>query len=292
MERIRRLAAFWNWLPAFRVVAETEHLPTASEELHVSPSALSRSIRLLEDAIGVELFDRRGRNLFLTDAGAELLVVVRRAMRGLDDGIESITAEDVGGPVRISAPGPFASLFVLPALRLVRKNNPRVVPVISSLDAATANSKLLGGALDIALLDDPIPHPQLVIEKVADIGHGVYCGADHPLFGKKKLRLQDIVEFPFAVPPEGADDHWPRDVPRKVGARMSQLQIGIDFCCAGELLAVLPDPVARAYVERNELRRLAVGEFSPTSLYAVHRASIGSRTKIDVLLPALREVTF
>ena len=45
----------WNWLPAFRAVAETEHLPTASDLLHVTPSALSRTIRLLEqaDMIGV-----------------------------------------------------------------------------------------------------------------------------------------------------------------------------------------------------------------------------------------------
>ena len=43
-----RVSRIWNWLPVFRAVAETEHLPTASELLYVTPSALSRTIRLLE----------------------------------------------------------------------------------------------------------------------------------------------------------------------------------------------------------------------------------------------------
>ncbi len=58
MERLRRVASFWNWLPAFRAVAETEHLPTAAEALFVSPSALSRAIRLLEKDVGQPLFRR------------------------------------------------------------------------------------------------------------------------------------------------------------------------------------------------------------------------------------------
>ena len=51
MERMRRLTTLWSWLPGFRAVAETQHLPTASKQLHVGASALSRTIRLLEEAL-------------------------------------------------------------------------------------------------------------------------------------------------------------------------------------------------------------------------------------------------
>jgi len=44
MERVRRLYQLWTWLGAFRGVGETQHLPTASEELRVSASSLSRAI--------------------------------------------------------------------------------------------------------------------------------------------------------------------------------------------------------------------------------------------------------
>ncbi|MBP8302176.1 MAG: LysR family transcriptional regulator, partial [Planctomycetes bacterium] len=61
MDRLLRLDALWNWLPAFRAVGETQHLPSAATALHVSPSALSRSVRLLEQRLGCTLFERRSR---------------------------------------------------------------------------------------------------------------------------------------------------------------------------------------------------------------------------------------
>lgn len=86
MDRAARLAELWSWLPAFRTVAETQHLPTAAAVLHVSPSALSRSVGLLEAALGQPLFRRVGRRLQLDRAGELLLAATRDAMRRLDDG--------------------------------------------------------------------------------------------------------------------------------------------------------------------------------------------------------------
>ncbi len=289
MDRVRRLTAFWNWLPAFRAVAEAEHLPSASEEMHVSASALSRSIRLLEDALEVELFERRGRNLILTDAGRTLLVSVRHAMRVLDDGVELLAETGARGPIRIACPGPFASLFVLPALEALRDTHPELVPVMKSADGERSNQLLLTGDLDLALVDDPVAHSDLVVERLTGIGYGVYCGQSHPLFAVEAPTLEEVQAHRFAAPPSG-DDHWPPDVARIVGAELTQLQLGVDFCLAGGYLAVLPDVVAQAAVEHGLLRRLPIEIFESTALYAVYRAPLGTRTKIDIVLPALREV--
>ena len=83
--RVHRLLELWAWLPAFRFVAETEHLPSASDLLYTSPSALSRTVKQLEGALGVKLFDRVGKRLVLNDDGRRLLGGVRRAMRYVDD---------------------------------------------------------------------------------------------------------------------------------------------------------------------------------------------------------------
>lgn len=289
MDRVRRLTAFWNWLPAFRAVAEEEHLPSASEEMHVSASALSRSIRLLEDALGVELFERRGRNLILTDAGRTLLISVRHAMRVLDDGVELLSETGASGPIRIACPGPFASLFVLPALEALRETHPDLVPVMKSADGERSNHLLLTGDLDLALVDDPVPHEDLVVERLTAIGYGVYCGRAHPLFGAESVSLEDVQAHRFAAPPSG-DDHWPAEVTRTIGAELTQLQLGVDFCIEGGYLAVLPDVVAQSSVDRGLLRRLPLEIFRETALYAVYRKPLGTRTKIDVVLPALREV--
>lgn len=85
MERARAIAAFWSWLPAFRCVAEYGGIQRAAGVLHVSPSALSRTIRLLEDAIGSALFVRSATGLTLTESGVALLEGTRDAMRRVDD---------------------------------------------------------------------------------------------------------------------------------------------------------------------------------------------------------------
>ena len=61
VQRAVRVSQLWSWLPAFRTVAETEHLPTAARMLELSPSALSRSVKQLEDSLGRPLFTREGR---------------------------------------------------------------------------------------------------------------------------------------------------------------------------------------------------------------------------------------
>src|SRR5579871_848755 len=98
----QRVNALWNWLPAFRAVAEREHVQGAARDLHVTASSLSRAIRLVEDSVGKELFARVGRNLRLTEDGHELLAAVRDAMRRIDDGIARVTASEFTGSLRVA----------------------------------------------------------------------------------------------------------------------------------------------------------------------------------------------
>lgn len=103
-----RLRTVWNWLPVFRLVAEKQSVRVAAQLLHVAPSAVSRSVRLLEAELGVALFERRGRTLTLSDEGSTLLAFVRRAMRRIDDGIEATRGE---APLRFGVLDWLAPLF-------------------------------------------------------------------------------------------------------------------------------------------------------------------------------------
>jgi LysR family transcriptional regulator, glycine cleavage system transcriptional activator len=79
--------AFWNYLPAFIAVAETQHLRKAAQAIHVSPSALSRTITILEHRIGYSLFERSGRRLRLTARGEQLLRVLHHSVSMLDEAL-------------------------------------------------------------------------------------------------------------------------------------------------------------------------------------------------------------
>src|SRR5690606_41108669 len=76
-----------NTLPAFRAVAELENLRAAAERLHLSHSAVSQQIRVLEQQLGFALFDRQGRRVFLNCSGRALLCSVQNALPELDSGM-------------------------------------------------------------------------------------------------------------------------------------------------------------------------------------------------------------
>lgn len=87
LDRHRQVAQLWDWLPAFRAAAEYESLQRAALALSVSPSALSRSIKKLEESLGHHLFTRSPTGLTLTEPGHRLLDATREAMRRVHDAL-------------------------------------------------------------------------------------------------------------------------------------------------------------------------------------------------------------
>src|SRR5262245_59498025 len=80
-----RIQCVWTYLPSFLAVAESQHLRQAARELRVSPSALSRSISILEHRIGQPLFERCGRRMRLTSLGDQLLETLRQVVQQVDE---------------------------------------------------------------------------------------------------------------------------------------------------------------------------------------------------------------
>src|SRR5271165_5199043 len=110
MDQRRLLFTIWNWLPAFQAVAEAEHLPTASARLRLTPSALSRTITMLEDRVGRKLFARQGRALALNAHGRRLLSGMTSATSSLSAGLAALASGELEGPVYACACGPLAQV--------------------------------------------------------------------------------------------------------------------------------------------------------------------------------------
>jgi DNA-binding transcriptional LysR family regulator len=288
----RLLDSIWNWLPAFRVVAETEHLPTASRRLHLSTSALSRTIRLLEDRVGRELFNRTGRRLILNTAGEQLLEAVEEAMRSAASGLRAVAAQELAGPVHVSTLGVLTNHYVLPALLELKAAHPALVPHLRNCKASEANVLLARGQLDVAFYYDALSHEDLSIEHLGVSRNSVYCGREHPLFARRRIRPGDVLAFEFSVPQIGdkgvAMDHWPVERTRRVGMRIELLWTNLEVCRSGRLLTVLPDVVAFPYWGRGELRRLPTGDLPPTVLHAAWRRAATATGPAAAVIAAVR----
>ncbi len=291
MQKAMRLNDFWRWLPTCRVVAEKQQLRHAAKILNVSPSAVSRTIRLLEDAVGVELFHREGHKLRLTSSGKILLQSVRSAMRLMDEGLTWASSGEYTGAVRVSVPGSLASLTARALLHL-QSDHPRLQVYIENLAQTEINQSLLRGEIDLALVEQPIEHEQIEAIRVSSLSHGVCCGSGHALFKGRKAKLSKIQEFAFAVlsaPDQPAADAWPAGVGRTIRLHSVHMRTIMDLCLSGQVLAVLPDILSTRLVAQGKLRRLELSILADTDLFALRRESLTERDLADRVLHAIQK---
>ena len=106
----------WQYLRYFEVVAREEHFTRAADKLHITQSALSKSIDNLENEIGVPLFESHGRNIRLTKYGQIFYEHVSSATAEVEQGIAQLhdMAGVRGGEVT------FASIFSMGAFQIPR----------------------------------------------------------------------------------------------------------------------------------------------------------------------------
>lgn len=289
MKPTRRLRELWNWLPVFRAVAETEHLPTAASALFISPASLSRTIGLLESNIGAPLFDRVGRSLRLNASGAALLDAVRDGMRVIDEGVSMVNGTLWKGQVCIWAGREFANHFLLPVVGEIRKKHPELRPLLRTANAITVPERILRGQIDLALLTNPPSHKQLQVDKILDVPYALYCNTTHPLSQRESVSLDELsADHCFAVVASENNeeqDPYPPESPRKSILYVEDVSMAVQACAAMDMLACLPSVVGEAAA----LHRLPLDILPCASLYAVYRNPIGSHPRTEFLLEILRD---
>ena len=129
-------------LRAFEAAARLLSFKNAAQELHVTPSAISQQIRLLEDHLGVPLFHRRVRALTLTPEGAAMLPQVREGLETLAEAMALVRKpSDVLSPLVVSAPPSFATRWLVPRLQRFAAAHPDIdLRLTSSLDMIDGRS--------------------------------------------------------------------------------------------------------------------------------------------------------
>lgn len=111
-------------LRAFEAVARFGSVKLASESLNLTPSAISHQIRTLEAHFGVQLVQRSGRGIALTESGAIYATAVLNAFSELFRAGDLLDDRKRGRIVRVSVTPTFAMLAALPHLEQFRVDNP------------------------------------------------------------------------------------------------------------------------------------------------------------------------
>ena len=109
---MRRLPPL-NAVKAFDAAARRRSFSQAAEELHVTPGAVSQQVKLLEDTLGLKLFNRERQRVVLTEAGREYLAVVREALDQIALGSERLTQRQRSGVFTVSVSLDFAAKWLV-----------------------------------------------------------------------------------------------------------------------------------------------------------------------------------
>jgi LysR family transcriptional regulator, glycine cleavage system transcriptional activator len=156
-----------NTLTAFRSVAELENLRAAAEVLNLTHSAVSQQIKGLEEHLGFDLFDRRGRRVVLNAAGQALLRSVQGALAQIEDGVQAAAAAATGESqrLRITVLPSFAQRWLLPRIGHWRERHP-ALPL--EIDASFRAVDLLREGFHAAVRQGKGPWPGLASERLFD----------------------------------------------------------------------------------------------------------------------------
>ena len=188
-------------LEIIRAIADTGSFTAAGDKLHVSQSAISRQILLLEDELGEPVFHRIGRRIRITPAGESLLQLSHRVFQDLQDTVSLISdkRESLRGTIRLVG-GMTVCLYVFPVLLSeVRKVHPHLDMKVTVGSAERSIAMLRSGAGDLGLLTLPVEASDLVSVPVLREELLLVTYPAHPLAKKKTISPSDLDKQPFVL---------------------------------------------------------------------------------------------
>ena len=121
-----------NTLRAFEASARHLSFVKASEELSVTPAAVSHQVKKLEEYVGFPLFRRRSRGLVLTESGQLLMTELREVFLHLDKAMERVIDSDSRGTLTVSVAPTFAVMWLIPRLQKFYALHPEIDVRIST----------------------------------------------------------------------------------------------------------------------------------------------------------------
>ena len=186
-------------LRAFDEVARQGAFAPAARELCLTQSALSESIKQLEDALGLRLFDRTTRTVGLTAAGQAFLLDVRHAFDTLEQGFQNLgdLAALRRGKVRIAAAPSVLAVLLLPVLPALRAQHPGIEVDLIEDSAEGIAQRVQAGSVDFGV---GAAHPaggDLLTQPLVSDGMGLVARADEPLLLAPQLMAADLAHLPF-----------------------------------------------------------------------------------------------
>ncbi|MGD1937003.1 MAG: LysR family transcriptional regulator [Cyanophyceae cyanobacterium] len=243
-------------------------MTAAAETLHLTQSALSHSMRKLEDRMGTKLWYREGRSLRLTPAGSHLLATANRLIP------QFIHAEERLGQFARGERGTLrVGMECHPCYQWLQKIIAPYLRAWPSVDFEVKQKFQFGGIgalfdreIDLLVTPDPLQKKSLHFEPVFDYEQVLVVSSDHPLKEKDYViprQLGEAVLFTYPVPRDRLDIYTcfltpaGRTVRKQKEVESTDMMLQMVACGRG--VAALPRWLVEEFSEKYPVRAVRLG---------------------------------
>lgn len=288
----------FNELSAFVIVVREGSFTRAAAQLQLSPSALSHSMRNLEERLGIKLLNRTTRSISPTEAGDRLYQSIASQFQGIEEGLSTIHSmrDKVSGKVRISATETSFNSIIWPKLSKVLHQYPDIQIEINS-DYRFTN--IVAERYDIGVrLGDDIEKDMIAVRIAPDMRMVVVASPDYLSKHSAPQTPQQLVQHQcicLRLPTYGGLLPWEfmmsgRLQNIKVSGSLifntssMVLQAAIDHYG----LAWVPENIAQPYLDDHRLVRVLDDYAASFTGYHLYYPSRNASPAIKVIVDALR----
>ncbi|MFT7681944.1 MAG: DNA-binding transcriptional LysR family regulator [Moritella dasanensis] len=161
----QKLIALLPDLASFTLVVQEGSFTAAAKKINVTPSALSKTITRLEQALSIKLFERTTRKLIITDAGQKIydqcVPMVNAAKQAVE--ISSVEHTQAAGSITVAAPEAFLNVVLQPFVIPFLKQYPQIQLKLRAIDGPI---DIFAHGIDIAFLLTDKPDENLVLKEI------------------------------------------------------------------------------------------------------------------------------
>lgn len=191
-------------LEVFLSTARHENLSRAAENLSMSQSAASDSLKELEHQFDIKLFDRVGKRLRLNDFGRVLQPRAEELLERARELEAALGHHQAIGALRVGATLSIGNFLAVPLIARYRRQFPkgRISLQVDNTERITAG--ILHFDLDVGLIEGEVNHPDLLIRPWREDELQIFCAPQHALAGRKLLHDKDLVEAQWILREKGS----------------------------------------------------------------------------------------
>lgn len=165
-------------LITFKTILEMGSFQKAADKLNYTQSTVSFQIKQLEDELSLQLFEKIGRQMKLTQAGKDILPYIDTILQGveqIDNYGKEISA--LTGSLKLAVPDSILIYNLQPFIQLFLHEAPRVQLVIDSFQSGEINQVIMDGTADIAVNCEKDQYPDTIVHKALGTYEAVLVAA-------------------------------------------------------------------------------------------------------------------